>query len=78
MLRRKPTRVDLTPDDVVDYEALKKQAEDLQRHQKAESKAEDTEKEQRRLEREARIGVVRRNQAHDTEDLFGRTRSGGI
>lgn len=31
MLRRKPTRVDLTPEDVADYEALKKKAAEEQK-----------------------------------------------
>lgn len=40
MLRRKPTRVELTTDDVQDYEAIKKKAEDkkkqddIERHRK--------------------------------------------
>lgn len=40
MLRRKPTRVELTTDDVQEYEAIKKKAEekkkqdDIERHQK--------------------------------------------
>lgn len=33
MLRRKPTRVELTTDDVQDYEALKKKAEDKKKQQ---------------------------------------------
>lgn len=50
MLRRKPTRIELTTDDVQDYEAIKKKAEEQRRKQqeietnrnktKAEKKAE--------------------------------------
>ena len=33
MLRRKPTRIELTTDDVQDYEAIKKKAEETRRKQ---------------------------------------------
>lgn len=36
MLRRKPTRVELTTDDVQDYEALKKKAEEAKKKKEGE------------------------------------------
>lgn len=46
MLRRKPTRVELTTDDVQDYEAIKKKAEENKRRQgEIESKTNKTEAE---------------------------------
>lgn len=38
MIRRKPTRIELTPDDVQEYEALKKQAEEKKRQDELELK----------------------------------------
>lgn len=81
MLRRKPTRIDLTPDDVVDYETLKKQAEEQKKLQETERKktSEDTDRiEQKRRERDARLGIARRHTRATPTDLFsGRNRQGG-
>lgn len=80
MLRRKPTRINLTPDDVVDYDALKRKTEELKRVVEAERKPEEkTERERRQLEREARIGIVRRNNhKSSSEGIFGQGRQGGV